>query len=199
MRDSSLRKIDSFSNLQARFKRDWREDLQNIETIAPTDTEKTIYFKAAQVVSRKEYSEFLLAAADLAVEGEISQRQLEWALRPSTEHLRGFWSEEMPDPVQLDIISRCRIVFADKPDILKFFDGVVSGEVLAEAKKFRERYYGSPAVQQPPGRSTPDNKAVETGENVEPDHIGKIIWVAAGLCVVAAMFFLVRRSKQTGS
>ncbi len=141
-KDDSFKKIESFDLLQSHIVNHWRGDLKVFETIAPNYTRKTIYCKAAQTLSRKEYTEFLLALAELNQEGKLNKQNLNWALRPFTRHLRGYWTEKAPDEMQIRLIERCKVIFADDPILTAFFDNVLSGKVLSDAKEFERRYYG---------------------------------------------------------
>lgn len=129
-RSSSMaRKIESFDLLQQNFNKTWVEDLRSIETVAPSDNAKAIFFKAAQILSRKDYIDFLMMTCRLVENGKISKQQLKWGLFPAEKHLREMWIENPPSGSLKNLASEASLIFADDKGMRDFLDKVVSGQV----------------------------------------------------------------------
>lgn len=174
--------------------------MASISEIAESANSKALYFKAAQTLPREDYLRFMLMAADQVGPNGISKQQFKWGLFPSAKHLREMWLEDPPGELLKDLARRASREFADDPKLLEFFDGLESGEVLAEAKKFKERYYGPSADSRPPRSGTHDGQAEKSSEEIEQGgRFAKILWMVIGISMVALVFFLFRHLKRTDS
>ena len=173
--------------------------MNSIEKIAPSDNAKAIFFKAAQILPRKDYIDFLGVSCDLAKEGKLSKQQLKWALFPSEKHLREMWGVPEPSRELRVVAERGKIVFSDDPRMLEFFDGVISGKVAASAKKFHERYDG-PSPEKRPVRRT--SQGHREADDVLPASNNQkrgtpIMWVmVAVVCVIGLISILLRFVKR---
>lgn len=196
-RDDTLVKIEGFDLLQSHFRENWRHDLNSLDTVAPTDTAKAIFFKAAQILPAKEYSDFLLVSSDLAVRGKLSKQQFGWAVTPSTKHLRGMW-QAAPSQTLRDVAEQARIVFAGEPQ-MAFFDGVLSGKAVADAKQFREHYYGPSPAPRPARRSSRESNQPDT-ESIEPaprKWAMPLVWITMGVAGAAILGRVLFRFRST--
>lgn len=133
-RSSSMaRKIESFDLLQQNFKKTWVEDLRSIDTVAPSDNTKAIFFKAAQILPRKDYIDFLMMTCQFVENGKISKQQLKWGLFPAEKHLREMWIENPPSAPLKDLAHQASLIFADDKNMKGFLDKVVSGQVAIDS------------------------------------------------------------------
>lgn len=126
---SSLKKIEAFGALQTAFSTSWKETLSAIGTVAPDDPSIAIYFKAAEVLPKREYVGFMLAAADGVTSGKISVQQFKWGLFPSEKHLRDMWNEDGLPPAIFDLARKAKTLLADEPETVQFFEGFLAGKV----------------------------------------------------------------------
>ncbi len=158
----NLAKIDSFDKIQKNFSENWRNDLKDLETVAPSENAKVIFLKAAEILPRKQYIEFLMESCELVDRKVLSKQQLKWALFPSDERLSGLWTDKAPSESLKELSIRLKQVYLDEPELLQFFDNVLSGAAAQGAKKYREDYYGPPREPLRPNyssnRNNPENK-----------------------------------------
>ena len=219
-RSSSMaKKIESFDLLQKNFEKAWTEDLRSIDTVAPSDNKKAIFFKAAQILPRKDYIDFLMMTCQLVDNGKISKQQLKWGLFPSEKHLREMWIENPPSAPLKDLAHQASLIFADDQGMKDFLEKVVSGQVAidgigkdekslsatpeasqkppAEVQRPDRRPLEPPAVKTPtPNERTCDSSAAgsfvqKIGENTILTFAGII-----GI-IIAAMLFWHWRSKTS--
>lgn len=163
-RSSSMaKKIESFNLLQQNFKQTWAEDLNSIETVAPSDNTKAIFFKAAEILSRKDYADFLMMTCRLVKSGEISKQQLKWGLFPAEKHLREMWIENPPNNSLKDLAYQASLIFADDKGMKDFLDGVISGQVAIDSiGKDEKSLSATPTAY----KQQPDKKASEATSTV---------------------------------
>ena len=125
---STLKKIGAFVTLQTEFPTSWEETLGAIGTVAPDSPSIAIYFKAAEVLPKREYAGFMLAAADGVSSGEISIQQFKWGLFPAEKHLRDMWNENEKPPAMIDLARKAKTLLANEPESVRFFDDVLAGK-----------------------------------------------------------------------
>lgn len=149
---SSLVKIEAFVQLQGSLGTSWETSLPLINDIAINDTQKAIFFKAAQILSREEYIAFMTAASDQAASRAISKQQFKWALFPSQKHLREMWIEDPPSESLQQLAKNARMILGDDGSQSKFFNDVLSGKVALDNR--------------PPEQPNPSENAAEGQESV---------------------------------
>lgn len=163
-------KIESFGLLQKNFEKAWTEDLRSIDTVAPSDNTKAIFFKAAQILPRKDYIDFLMITCQLVEDGEVSKQQLKWGLFPSEKHLREMWIENPPSVPLKDLAHQAGLIFADDGGMKDFLDKVVSGQVAIGGIGKDERSLSATptASQKPPAEvQRPDRRPSESAAEGE--------------------------------
>jgi hypothetical protein len=119
-------KIESFDLLQKNFKETWKDDLNAIETVAPTDNTKAIFYKAAQILPLRDYITFLTLTCRQVEAGKISKQQLKWALFPFEKHLREMWTENPPSAELKELALRASFVLKDDKGMKDFLEKVIS-------------------------------------------------------------------------
>jgi len=150
---SSLDKVESFVQMQGILKSSWKTSLPLINELAANDTQKALYFKAAQILPREEYIAFVTAASEQAATGTISKQQFKWALFPGQKHLREMWTEDPPDESLQQLARRAKEVLGDDAGPSNFFDHVLSGKVASDNRSPEQT---SPLENEAEGRaSTP--------------------------------------------
>lgn len=167
---SMAQKIESFDLLQQGFKKTWAEDLNSIETVAPSDNTKAIFFKAAQILSQEDYRNFLMATCPLVESGKISKEQLKWGLFPGEKHLREMWIENPPSSSLKDLAYQASLIFADDEGMKVFLDRVFSGQLGIDSVGKDEKslsatplaYQKRPAEAQRPERRPLESPVVGT-------------------------------------
>lgn len=212
-------KIESFDLLQKNFEKAWTEDLRSIDTVAPSDNTKAIFFKAAQILPRKDYINFLMTTCQLVQNGKISKQQLKWGLFPSEKHLREMWIENPPSVPLKDLAHQASLIFADDEGMKDFLDKVVSGQVAIDGIGKDEKSLSAtpeasqkpPAAVQRPDRQPSESPAVKTptpnertrdssaaGSFVQKIGEGTILTFAGIIgIIIAAMLFWHWRSKTS--
>lgn len=216
-RSSSMaKKIESFDLLQKNFKKTWKEDLNSIETVAPSDNTKAIFFKAAQILSREDYRNFLMATCPLVESGKISKQQLKWGLFPAEKHLREMWIENPPSSSLKDLACQASLIFADDEGMKVFLDRVFSGQLGIDSVGRDEKslsatplaYQKRPTEAQRPERRPLESPVVGTplpnkknlDSSVARSFVHKIggvkILTFTGIIGVIIMIALIWRSKS---
>jgi len=94
-RVSSFKKIKAFVEMQDIIRTSWRQLNSKINEFAPEPVDKTIFFKAAQVLPREEYIQFLIEVSYTLEQNNIALQQFKWALLSNdSPHLLNMWEEE---------------------------------------------------------------------------------------------------------
>jgi hypothetical protein len=152
---SWAKKVEAFAQLQTVLKTSWRTSLSQINEIATNETQKAIFFKAAQILPREEYIAFVTAASEQVASGSISKQLFKWALFPSEIHLREMWTEAPPSESIKQLARQAKMVLSEDTNQSNFFDHVLSGKVAADNR-------------QPEQTSSSDNAVKSLGSG--PDH-----------------------------
>ena len=132
-RVSSLARFDSFSKIEVLVNSSWERDLPKIAEFAGSESEKIIYFKAAQKLSRRDYIRFLTAATPLVANGSISKQQFKWGAFPEAKHLREMWMENPPGDSLKNLAYQAGLIFPDDKNMKDFFDKVIAGQVAIDS------------------------------------------------------------------
>ncbi len=201
---SSLEKVESFTQLQSILNTSWRTNLPQINEFAANDTQKALYFKAAQILPREEYIAFMTAASDQAASGAISKQQFKWALFPSQKNLREMWTEDPPSESLQQLARKAKIILGDDAGQFKFFDHVLSGKVASdnrppEEPKLEKKLTAKGATSAP--TATPSTSAKVPPQSspvaqVEPPKATPLPWIIGAillLAVVVGILFKLRR------
>jgi hypothetical protein len=131
-RTSSLAKIASFAQLQKEIGTTWRHDLPLISKVASSDNAQALYFKAAQVLPREEYIQFMMLASEQVAGNGISKQQFKWGVFPSEKHLREMWTDSTSSESLKILAQRAKQLLDDDPSTLQFFDNVIVGRVASD-------------------------------------------------------------------
>lgn len=132
---SSWEKVEAFTEIQSALENSWRTNLPKINEFATNDTQKALFFKAAQILPRKEYIEFMIAASDQVASEAVSKQQFKWALFPGQKHLREMWTEAPPSESLKQLARKAKMIFSEDTSQANFFDHVLSGKVAADNRK----------------------------------------------------------------
>ena len=173
---SMAKKIESFNLLQQNFKKTWAVDLNSIETVAPSDNTKAIFFKAAQILSREDYIDFLMVTCRFVEGGKISKQQLKWGLFPAEKHLREMWIENPPSLSLKELAHRAGLILANDDGMKRFLDGVISGEVAIDnIGKDENSLSATPIASEtrPSDTQRPDRRPSDTPDDVTRLSIAK--------------------------
>lgn len=202
---SSLEKVESFTQLQSILKTSWRTNLPQINEFAANDTQKALYFKAAQILPREEYIAFMTAASDQATSGSISKQQFKWALFPSQKNLREMWTEDPPSESLQQLARKAKIILGDDAGQFKFFDHVLSGKVASdnrppEEPKFEKELTAKGATSAPTATPSTSAKAPPQSSpiaQVEPPRSSPLPWIIGAILLLAVaggiLFKLLRK------
>jgi len=192
---SSLEKVETFTQLQGILKNSWRTSLPHINELAANDTQKSIYFKAAQILPREEFIAFVSAASDQVASKAISKQQFKWALFPSQKHLREMWTEDPPSESLQQLAQRAKMILGDDAGQSKFFDHVLSGKVASDNRPPEQTSPSENAAEipasgptaAPPSTSTNATPQSSLVVQVEQSRTALWPWIIGAILLLAAL------------
>jgi len=167
---TGLEKLPEFVELEQITRTAWPQLIANIQTVAPSRMSKTVLFLAFQSLPTDDYLQFLDQAVGLAENKIIDKQLLDWALLPWNKNVRGVLAYNYEKPVVKDILQRVKVLYADDPNMVGLYSGVLSGT----AKKEMEEYYNEvptdsrpvPAQQSLSTNSVTPTNTVSTFEKI---------------------------------
>jgi len=93
-----IESFKGFRNLQHIIKKEKEVSLKCLYVLDEID--KAIFFKASQVLNENDYITFVASASEYVASGTVNNRQLKWALMPSSKHLQKMWRLKQPEETQ---------------------------------------------------------------------------------------------------
>jgi len=207
MENEKWSQTPSFKKLQEMIAQDWEKHAPAISTIAPSDSAKTIYFKAAQVLDRDTYLKLIMVTSDRMAAGELHPMQFKWVVYPQSKHLREMWHKGPSGAELKKVAARVREVMANDPNTVRFMDKVISGEVAennhdsdpaadpSEARKAQLRQSINTASAPTPAPTTAVNPASAPAAPL-PEKSSNVVWWIVGLLILAAGVVFVERNKK---
>jgi len=143
----SWQKSSEFAQLQSVIQTTWPTLLNNLQTVAPSEVNKTILFVAMQSLSTDNYLQFLDKAVGLAEAKSVDKHLLKWALFPADKNVRGVLDYNYDKPIARDILQRVKLLYAGDQDMVNYCNATLSGET----KRNAERYFNdNPSEPRPP-------------------------------------------------
>lgn len=118
-----------FKELEVLVQNTWEVDLDRLAEIAPTESAKVIYLRAAQSLSISDYTLFLRRLVPLVKDGQLKREHFRWALVPNAPHLRRFWYESRDNPEFRAMSNEAQGLFLDKPEYLEALRLAAKGEI----------------------------------------------------------------------
>lgn len=168
---SNIRDNPDYLELEKHVRKNWPDDLKNLNTIAPSEVLITLYLKAAQGMPRDEYVKFGLALVPLVEEGAVPLQQFNWFLLPNSKQLREIWVDYPLDQNRETLAKEASKIFVDDEIKRQFFEDAISGEVASRHKAFVKDYYGD-APQGARDAKHPRNLPItdEPSKSAKPDE-----------------------------
>lgn len=134
-----LQKIPAFVELQKQVGTTWPQIISNIQSVAPSEGEKVVILMAFESsLSSDNYLQFVDQVVGLVENKTLDKQFLLWALFPSDKNTREVFSYNYDKPVVKDILQRVKTLYADKPNIGKFCDSVLSGGAKNESEDYHK-------------------------------------------------------------
>jgi hypothetical protein len=113
------------------LKKNWKDVLNNIQTIAPTDNEKCKIVLGCEALPDDEYLGFLQKIEQLFAQHRIDMTVVETALAPS-EARSGFLADNWKNPAVKSLMEQFRILIPAGHYLKSYPDKVLSGKAKAE-------------------------------------------------------------------
>jgi hypothetical protein len=130
------KKTSEFSQLQNAIQGNWPIILQNVQTVAPSDVDKTILFAAFQSMPSDSYLQFLDQATGLAQNNVIDKRLLKWELFPSNKNVRGVLDYNYDKPVVKDILQKVKGLYSNDPNMVQYCNDALAGKTKKNAEAY---------------------------------------------------------------
>ena len=206
-RSTSFSRIESFSKIEILITTSWERDLPEISEFAESESEKAIYFKAAQKLSRRDYLRFMTAAASLVANGSISKQHFKWGIFPEEKHLREMWIENPANGPLKNLAHQASLIFSDDKNMKDFFEKVVSGQLAIDSIGKGEKSLGAtPLASQKPfdpnvPKSTDQDRMdhKRPTKKVEQELVSLQSWLCPGfivlLLIMSMAWLRLRKSK----
>lgn len=197
-----------FKKLQGLIAQDWEKQAAAISTIAPSDNAKTIYYKAAQVLDRGTYLEFIMATSDRMAASELHPMQFKWVVFPHQKHLRNIWVEDPPSDQLKKVAARVREVMTDDLGMVRFMNEVISGQVAANNRDFHPDT--APLPKPTPPQAAPSTPTLTPPSDTSPPPVVQVPapvapasaksfnplwWITGAVATLVAVGLALRRKK----
>jgi hypothetical protein len=113
------------------LKKNWRDVLNNIQTVAPTDNEKCKIVLGCEALPDDEYLSFLQKIEELFAQHRIDMTVVESALNPSAAR-SGFLADNWKNPAVHSLMTQFRNSIPAGHYLKSYPDKVLSGKAKAE-------------------------------------------------------------------
>jgi hypothetical protein len=156
----------------------------SLDTIAPSETSKAIFFMAMQSLPPQDYLHFLEQATTLAETGVVNRRLLKWALLPEDGNVRGIVEYNYTNPVVGSVLTRAKAIYSNEPSVSEYFDAVLAGKIARGSKVYLDSNPREPLSRpaldyiaesgrgrsmSPPSEPTPFPPPVSTNQEEAPE------------------------------
>lgn len=193
----SFNDLENFQELEKHIASTWREDLTNLEEVAPDATRRALYFKAAESLPIKDYIDLAITSGQLVKAGKLDKQQFSWIVGPSEKHLRFMWyGDQYTDRINNLAITSREIFAGDGSKRDKFFEDVLSGDALEKERKFREKYGYDDIPEEERWRFNKGHprqkKERVAAAKKEGTTTSWILWVGTALLCAAMLYWVIR-------